>query len=181
MKILVAGIGNVFMGDDAFGCEVAQRLSQKTFPAGVDVVDFGIRGLDLSYTLMDDVFDVLILIDTVDRGEAPGTLYLIEPDVEEVSARTSDEPLMTPHGMDPASVLRFIASLGQRHPRVWIVGCQPQYLGGEQGHMGLSDAVAQAIEKAVAEVLALLSDLVAGSPSFLQDKTRSATAPGGLI
>lgn len=160
MKILVAGIGNIFMGDDGFGCEVADRLSQRQVPAGVDVVDFGIRGLDLSYALMDG-YEVVILIDTVDRGEAPGTLYLIEPEIGDAAAPARGEQLMAPHGMDPASVLRFIAALDQRRPRVLMVCCQPAFLGGEQGHMGLSKEVTQSVEKAVTEVLGLVDELLA--------------------
>lgn len=160
MKILVAGIGNIFMGDDGFGCEVADRLSQRQVPAGVDVVDFGIRGLDLSYALMDG-YEVVILIDTVDRGEAPGTLYLIEPEIGDAAAPARGEQLMAPHGMDPASVLRFIAALDQRRPRVLMVCCQPAFLGGEQGHMGLSKEVTQSVEKAVTEVLGLVEELLA--------------------
>jgi hydrogenase maturation protease len=164
MKILVAGIGNIFMGDDGFGCAVAEHVSRCDVPVGVDVVDFGIRGVDLSYALMDG-YEVVILIDTVDRGEAPGTVYLIEPEIGDAGAEqpAQSEPLMAPHDMDPASVLRFIATLDQRRPRVLMVCCQPQFLGAEQGYMGLSDVVAGAVEKAVAEVLDLLDDLSASA------------------
>ncbi|CAI8971389.1 hydrogenase maturation protease [Pseudomonas sp. IT-P253] len=171
MKILVAGIGNIFMGDDGFGCEVATRLVQRQVPDGVDVADFGIRGLDLGYALMEG-YEVVILIDTVDRGEAPGTIYLIEPQIGDATTPGRGEQLMSPHGMDPASVLRFIAALDQQHPRVLMVCCQPASLGGEHGHMGLSDAVTRAVDKAVVEVLGLLNELSA-------DETRSLTAPGG--
>jgi len=164
MKMLVAGIGNIFMGDDGFGCAVAEHVSRCEVPVGVDVVDFGIRGVDLSYALMDG-YEVVILIDTVDRGEAPGTVYLIEPEIGDAGAEqpAQREPLMAPHDMDPASVLRFIATLDQRRPRVLMVCCQPQFLGGQHGHMGLSDVVAGAVEKAVAEVLDLLDDLSASA------------------
>lgn len=171
MKILVAGIGNIFMGDDGFGCEVATRLGQRQVPHGVDVADFGIRGLDLGYALMDG-YEVVILIDTVDRGEAPGTVYLIEPEISDAATPAQSEQLMSPHGMDPASVLRFIAALEQQRPRVLMVCCQPAFLGGEHGHMGLSDAVTRAVDKAVVEMLGLLNELTA-------DETRSLAAPGG--
>lgn len=171
MKILVAGIGNIFMGDDGFGCEVVVRLGQRQLHSGVDVVDFGIRGLDLGYALMEG-YDAVILIDTVDRGQLPGTLYLIEPNIDDTAAAQPGEPLMSPHGMDPASVLRFLATLGERRPRVLMVGCQPAFLGGEYGHMGLSDEITEAIDNAVAEVLGLLDELTA-------DETRSLNAPGG--
>ena len=84
-RILVAGIGNIFMGDDAFGVEVARRLSQRTLPAGVRVSDFGIRGFDLAYALQDG-YETTILIDACPRGEEPGTLFVVEPDLAEISA-----------------------------------------------------------------------------------------------
>ncbi|MDB5981105.1 MAG: Hydrogenase maturation protease [Pseudomonas sp.] len=159
MKVLVAGIGNIFMGDDGFGCEVAAQLSRCEVPAGVEVVDFGIRSLDLSYALMDG-YERVILIDVVERGQAPGTLYLIEPDLDDAAAlqRAEGEPLLAAHDLDLTGVLRFIATLTQR-PRVVLLGCQPQFLGGEAGYMGLSNAVAAAVDKAVVEVLGLLSDV----------------------
>lgn len=159
MKILVAGIGNIFMGDDGFGCEVADQLSQLDLPAGVDVMDFGLRGLDLSYALMDG-YEVVILIDTVDRGEAPGTVYVLEPQIGDAASPARGEQLMAPHGMDPDSVLRFIAALDQRAPRVLMVCCEPQFMGGEHGHMGLSEVVVQAAKQAVFEVLGLLRELL---------------------
>src|SRR5438270_10145755 len=79
-RILIACIGNIFLGDDGFGVEVAQRLMNRQYPEGVQVTDFGIRGMDLAYTLLDD-YDTLVLVDTVSRGGTPGTLYLIEPDL----------------------------------------------------------------------------------------------------
>src|SRR5437868_14687112 len=79
-RILIACIGNIFLGDDGFGVEVAQRLSSREYPEGVQVVDFGIRGMELAYTLLDD-YDTLILVDAVPRGSPAGTLYLIEPDL----------------------------------------------------------------------------------------------------
>src|ERR1051325_7107702 len=83
-SLLVAGIGNIFMGDDAFGCEVARRLSARTLPAGVRVVDFGIRGFDLAYAIMDGP-DVTVLVDATPRGGAPGTVYTIEPDLNDLN------------------------------------------------------------------------------------------------
>lgn len=163
MKVLIAGIGNIFMGDDGFGCEVAQRVGRCELPEGVDVVDFGIRGMDLSYALMDG-YELAILIDTVDRGGAPGTVYVIEPEIDEsnVEAVKPGEHLIALHEMDPAKVLRVVASMGDRRPRVMLVACQPEYLGGEHGHMGLSETVAAAIDKAVAEVQGILDEWLPG-------------------
>ena len=122
-RVLVAGIGNIFLGDDGFGCEVAQQLSRCDLPENVDVVDFGIRGMALGYALMDG-YALAILIDTADRNGAPGTVYVIEPEIEtaQVEPEQSDGYLISPHAMDPAQVLKFIGSLGDRRPRVLVVG-----------------------------------------------------------
>ena len=160
MKALVAGIGNIFMGDDGFGCEVAQRLSRSKLPEGVDVVDFGIRSMDLGYALTAD-YEVAILIDTVERNDAPGTVFVIEPAIEEVQLTEleSGEHMIVPHAMDLAKILRFVASLGRRRPRVLLVACQPEYLGGAHGHIGLSIRVAAAVDEAVREVEAILRQI----------------------
>src|SRR6185369_15085580 len=97
--ILVAGIGNIFLGDDAFGCEVVQRLSRRPQPEGVRVIDFGIRGLDLVYALLKNN-DAVILIDATARGGQPGTLYVIDPEIpEDVHAA------LETHEMNPMHVL----------------------------------------------------------------------------
>jgi hydrogenase maturation protease len=161
-RILIAGIGNIFMGDDGFGCEVAQRLSRRELPEHVDVVDFGIRAMDLSYTLTDG-YDFAILIDTVKRGGAPGTVYVIEPDLS--NSHCESEPAEHPvaaHDMDLASILRFVASLGKRGPHMLLVGCEPGFLGGDFGHIGLSAAVNAALDRATTEVQTLLNELPRG-------------------
>lgn len=160
-RVLVAGIGNIFMGDDGFGCEVAQRLARDTLPDGVDVVDFGIRGMDLSYALMDG-YALAILIDTMQRGVKPGTVCVIEPEIDQSKVEvieTGEQPI-APHGMDPVKVLRLVATLGDQRPRVLLVVCEPASLGGEAGCMGLSPAVTDAVEAAVEEVRAILSGAV---------------------
>jgi hydrogenase maturation protease len=158
-RILIAGIGNIFMGDDGFGCEVAQRLSRCKLPEHVDVVDFGIRAMDLSYTLTDG-YDFAILVDTVKRGDAPGTVYVIEPDLSgsDSESQPGEHPIAA-HDMDLASILRFVASLGKRGPRVLLVGCEPECLGGDSGYIGLGAAVSLAVDRAAAEVQILLKEL----------------------
>ncbi|MGH8282923.1 MAG: hydrogenase maturation protease [Gammaproteobacteria bacterium] len=158
-RVLVAGIGNIFMGDDGFGCEVTQQLSCTQLPDGVDVVDFGIRGMDLSYALTEG-YDLAILVDTMQRGAAPGTVSVIEPEIDATQADVveSGEHLIAPHAMDPAKVLRLVATLGEKRPRVLLVACEPATLGGEQGHMGLSEAVALAVEQAVIAVRQILNE-----------------------
>lgn len=162
-RVLVAGIGNIFLGDDGFGCEVVRQLGTRDLPEGVDVADFGTRGMDLSYALMDG-YAVAILIDTIERHDTPGTVYVIEPEIdewqmEEGASAELTEPLIVLHEMDPAKVLRLLDSLGERRPRVLLVGCQPETLGDEAGHMGLSATVTAAIPQAVSEVLTILEDL----------------------
>ncbi len=159
-RILIAGVGNIFLGDDAFGVEVAQRLAQAELPVGVRVVDFGIRGLDLAYTLLEG-YDAVVLVDAVPRGGAPGTLYTIEPDLAaERPAR--DEPLALPEGhrMDPANMIRFVELMGGRVERLLLVGCEPTPIdqwGDVQG--GLSSVVERAVPQAMSIVLQLVAQL----------------------
>lgn len=184
MKALVAGIGNIFMGDDAFGCEVARRLDDCPLPEGVDVVDFGIRGMDLGYALTDG-YDLAVLADTMQRGNAPGTVYTIEPEFDDRQADSAAH-LMSPHEMDPKRVLDLIAALGEQRPRVLLVGCEPEDLGGDAGHMGLSDPVAAAVDEAVAEIRSRLdewrSPQESGAYRSHDDASQhgSLAAPGGM-
>jgi hydrogenase maturation protease len=155
--ILVAGIGNIFQGDDAFGVEVVQRLRRRALPPGVAVVDFGIRGIDLVYALLDG-HEAVILVDAAARDELPGTVSVIavEPAAEPAPDGTSD---FSPHGLDPASVLALVRALGGDAPPVFLVACEPQTLGGEEGVMGLSPPVAAAIEPAIGAIAALVQRL----------------------
>ena len=159
-SILIAGIGNIFLGDDAFGCEVLRRLLERSWPDNVRVEDFGIRGLDLAYALLDG-FDLVILVDATPRGGAPGTIYTIEPelnvDLKNVTA------LVDAHGMNPMKVLAMVQSLGGELKRVVLVGCEPETLGPEEGHMGLSTAVESSLDTAVNVVNKLVE-------SFLTEK-----------
>jgi len=157
-RILVAGIGNIFMGDDAFGAEVAQQLAQRNLPADVLVGDFGIRGLDLAYALQDG-YETTILIDAYPRGDEPGTLYVAEPDLDRIS---DSAPEMDAHGLDPLKILRLAASMGASLKRVLLVGCEPATLGPEEGAMGLSEPVARAVTEAVSVVESLTKQLLAG-------------------
>jgi hydrogenase maturation protease len=153
MSILVACVGNIFQGDDAFGCEVANALLRRGPERNVRVVDFGIRGLDLTYALLDAP-ELTILVDTVSRGGAPGTLYTIEPDLEDLDA--AGQTAVDPHGMDPLQVLRVAKSMGGPLGRILLVGCEPADLGGVDGRMGLTPPVSAAIEEAVAMVESLI-------------------------
>ena len=148
-RILVAGIGNIFLGDDAFGIEVVKRLTaNRRLPAGVEVVDFGIRGLDLTYTLLDN-YTAAILVNAVPRGQPPGTLYVIEPELEDAVTEDTDDLLIETHRLDPAKVLRLVRRMGGHVDRLLLVGCEPTPLGGEDFCHGLSLAVAAAVDEAV--------------------------------
>jgi hydrogenase maturation protease len=147
-RILVAGIGIVFLGDDGFGVALASRLARARSRPGVDVVDFGIRGMDLAYALLEG-YDAAILLDATPRGEPPGTLYVIEPEVPE------DVGLET-HGMDPVRVLALARSLGGAPPRTLVVGCEPAR--AEEAAV-LSEPVRAALDEAVRIVEALLDEL----------------------
>lgn len=157
--ILVAGIGNIFLGDDAFGVEVARRLAQRNLPAAVRVVDFGIRGFDLAYALQDG-YEATILVDACPHGEAPGTLYVIEPDLKSLDDPSAPTAAVDAHVMNPANVLRMARALNIEVKNMLLVGCEPQTLGGEEGQMGLSAAVDAAMEDAVKLVESLIGKVL---------------------
>jgi hydrogenase maturation protease len=155
-RVLVAGIGNIFMGDDAFGVEVARRLAERPLAAGVDVGDFGIRGMDLMYALGEG-YDAAVFVDAVPRGEPPGTLSVIEPRLDE------DDATPDAHGMDPVKVLSLARQLGSVPERVLIVGCEPavRMTGAEEELVGeLSDPVRAAIDDAVELVESVVGELL---------------------
>lgn len=153
-QVLIAGIGNIFLGDDAFGVEVARRLAQRPQPEGVRVVDFGIRGLDLAYALMDGP-DLAILVDALPRGGTPGTVYLLDPDLDD----PGNPALLDPHGMSPLNVLRMVQSFGGKCPPLRVVGCEPATFGSEEDPiMGLSERVADAVDQAMRLIEELVCD-----------------------
>jgi hydrogenase maturation protease len=157
-RVLVAGIGNIFMADDGFGVEVAKALVGRDLPAGVDVVDFGIRGMDLVFSLGEG-YDIAVFVDAVPRGDVPGTLFVIEPEIH-----ADGEPVMLDaHGMDPVKVLQLAGQLGPVPERILVVGCEPQVRmsGDEETLVGdLSAPVRAAIGPAADLVENLLGDLL---------------------
>ena len=161
-RILIAGIGNIFLGDDAFGVEVVNRLAREALPEGVRVVDFGIRGLDLTYALLDG-YEAVILIDAVPRGGRPGTLYLIEPEVGRPPEAECAGLLVEGHGMDPVKVLRLAASMGGRVDRLLLIGCEPErVIDADDMRDGLSGPVREAVGEAVVLVESLVARLLRG-------------------
>jgi hydrogenase maturation protease len=158
MKVLIACVGNIFLGDDGFGVEVARSLSKRQLPEGVSVKDYGIRGFDLAYALLDP-WDLVIVVDALSRGEAAGTLYVIEP---ELNGQASADTALNPHGMDPVRVLSLAASMGTIAAQVLVVGCEPHDFGDElEGRMGLSSPIQGVVEAASDMIL----DLVASKAS----------------
>lgn len=166
-RLLVAGVGNVFLADDAFGPEVIRALQDRPLPAGARVRDFGIRGLDLAYELLDG-YDTAVLVDACRRGLRPGTLSLVEAEPPAAGAGAAPPEA---HGMDPAKVLALAAHLGDGPlPRVLVLACEPQRLpsGEDDIAPGLSDPVREAVARAVTSlhtiVPALLADPAAADP-----------------
>ena len=165
-RILVAGVGNIFCGDDGFGSTVAQRLATESLPPGVELRDYGIRGVHLAYQLLDG-YDVLVLIDAVERGGPPGTVYVVEPELE--AAPRPGEPGHAPelmvdaHDMAPDAVLAMVPILGGTLGNVLLVGCEPEQLAPG---MGLSPAVERAVEEAAWLVMEIV-------------RTAATTAPAG--
>ncbi len=154
-RVLVAGIGNIFLGDDGFGSEVARRLVGQPLPDGVRVVDYGIRGMHLAYDLLDG-YEVLVLVDTVPWAGQPGDITVLEVGPEDLGTGELDA-----HGMDPVAVLASLDSLGGTLPRTFVVGCQPSDV---DERIGLTAPVTAAVETAIATVHQILADLLTGQP-----------------
>jgi hydrogenase maturation protease len=166
-RVLVAGVGNVFLGDDGWGVALAGRLASRELPRGVEVVDFGIRGMDLAYA-MQEGYEAVILLDATPRGQQPGTLYVIEPDLEDI------EMTIDAHGMDPVKVLALARTLGEEPlPRTLVVGCEPQTrMSAEDEHIvaELTEPLRASLDEGVAIVEELLREMTRpqerkGSPS----------------
>jgi hydrogenase maturation protease len=156
-RILVAGIGNVFLGDDGFGVALADRLARTELPPGVEVVDYGIRGMDLAYAVHDG-WDVVVFLDAMPRGLPPGTLSVLEPDLDGLEASVDA------HGMDPVKVLGLARALGGALPRVLVVGCEPRDVmrGDEEDVVAaVSEPVRAALDEGVRLMQSLLADLLA--------------------
>jgi hydrogenase maturation protease len=157
-SILIAGIGNIFLGDDAFGVEVVQRLERRKLPERVKAIDFGIRGYDLAYALLDGS-DVTILIDACPRGGEPGSLYVIEPDLRALDTPEAGQASIDAHSMNPVNVIRMAKTIGGDLKRILLVGCEPATLGPEEGQMGLSETVAAVVDEAANIVESLVEKI----------------------
>jgi hydrogenase maturation protease len=156
-QILVAGIGNIFFGDDAFGVEVAHKLSQRPLPETVRVIDFGIRGLDLMFALLED-YDTLILVDAVRKGGSPGTLYIIEPEM--AVGPDSHTAIVELHALQPEKVLGLAQAMGGNIRHVFLVGCDvaPSLLDDDM-QMEMSEPVRAAVDEAVSVIETMIGRL----------------------
>jgi hydrogenase maturation protease len=144
--ILVAAVGNLWLGDDGFAGEVAKRLRARELADDVAVADFGTGGLDLAYEVMRG-YDALVLVDVSRQGGEPGTLYVMQVDEESVEAGIEDGAQIDPHGMDPETVLRFVKATGGWPGQVVVVACEPEQV--EEVGIGLTPSVAAAVDDAV--------------------------------
>ncbi len=158
-RVLVAGVGNIFDSDDGFGCAVAARLvapGEPALPAGVRVVDYGIRGVHLAYDLLEGV-DALVLVDALPPGSGvAGEVRVLQVSADDVAGGTVDA-----HGMHPEAVLAALGPLGGTLPPTYVVGCPAQHAG--EG-IGLTPAVAAAVEPAAESVHLLLARLPVPGP-----------------
>jgi hydrogenase maturation protease len=162
-KILVACVGNIFLGDDGFGVEVARSLARRALSPDLVVKDFGIRGFDLAYTLLEP-WEAIILVDALPRDDAPGTLYIVEPDLSRMGDPSAPSMEMNPHSMDPVRVINLALTMGPILAPIFVVGCQPNDFGDElDGRMGLSAPVQAAVEDASNMVEELVIKIKIGS------------------
>jgi hydrogenase maturation protease len=156
-RVLVAGIGNLFLGDDGFGPEVVRRLAeQHALPPGVRVIDYGIRGMHLAYDLLDPC-DALVLVDALPAGGATGQVVVLEVSADDLGGGEFDA-----HGMNPMAMLSGVQRLGGTLPATYVVGCRVAEVA--EG-IGLSAPVAAAVPEAVAAVRALVDRLSAAAPA----------------
>lgn len=163
MDVLVAGVGQVLRGDDGFGVEVVRRLVALDLGENVRIIETGTGGINLVTALYDPT-DVLIVLDAVDHGRAPGTVMVIEPEVANVEDMPDLERwdfLSDMHYTKPESAFMLAKALGVLPERFLIVGCQP--LETETLEVGLTPPVQGAVEVAVTEVQRILDELRAGA------------------
>lgn len=175
-RILIACIGNIFFGDDAFGVEVARRLATCRLPEEVCVIDFGIRGLDLAYALLEG-YETVILVDAVPRGGEPGSIYLMELDFNVSAEHLQTGTSLEMHHLDPVKVLRLAAGMGAKVERLLMVGCEPQTTSNDEDLQdGLSEVVRVAADQAIGLIEALVNRLLNGDMIRLK-RTMTFTFP----
>jgi len=170
-RTLVAGVGNVFLRDDAFGVEVIQLLARRPHPSGVEIRDFGIRGVHLVYELLDGC-DLFVLVDAAARGEEPGTVTVLEVDLPGPDSPDSPQPVIDAHSLTPDSIFALLSSLGGHPGRSLVVACEPADVSAG---MGLSEPVREAVPHAVRAV----QDILARAASAPAGRQASGQQAGG--
>lgn len=155
-QILIAGVGNAWLRDDAFGTEVARRLADQDLPDGVSVMDVGTSGLDLAYEVMRG-YSALVIVDVSKQGGEPGTLYVIDVEPDDVPTEITDGETIDPHSMDPMTMLRFVRVIGGWPGRVQVIACEPAIV--EDVGLGLTPPVEAAVDRAIALVLETITEL----------------------
>ena len=158
--ILIAGIGNIFHGDDAFGVEVVRALQKRTLPADVQLTDFGIRSYDLAYAIRDN-YAAVLFIDAMEQDEPPGTVYSMKLELDGISRQGA---VVNGHSMNPARVLQLVETLGGTTSDLYLIGCEPETLQPVGGQLGLSDTVQSAVPKAVELTEKLVQQLLEEHP-----------------
>lgn len=153
-RILVAGIGNIFLGDDGFGVEVVKRMAARSWPEGVHLVDFGIRGMDMVYALLNE-YDAVIFVDTAPRGQPPGTLSLIEHKMNE-----EGEVSLDTHGMDPVKVLNLARELGAPSRPTYVVACEPFLVINAEESPDVLVELSAPVQAAVDPAIQMVSELI---------------------
>jgi hydrogenase maturation protease len=148
-RTLVAGVGNIFQGDDAFGVEVVRLLGRRPWPDGVEIADFGIRGVHLVYELLGGC-DLFVLVDAAQRGYTPGTVTVLEVDP---AGAPPGATIMDAHDLTPDAIFAMLTLMGGRPGRSLVVACEPADLNPG---MGLSDPVRAALPHAVSAVEEIL-------------------------
>ena len=157
-SVLIAGIGNIFQGDDSFGVAVVHKLAALGLCEGVRLMDIGIRSIDLGFALLDE-YDLTVLIDATARGGAPGTLYTIEITADDIPDASDEASMVNSHALNPVRVLALAKSMGARFKKVILVGCEPLVLDhDESGHIGLSEVVEAAVDPAVEAIRRLVEE-----------------------
>jgi hydrogenase maturation protease len=156
MRALIAGLGNIFDSDDGFGVAVIRELAGVSWPDGVELKDFGIRGVHLAYQLLDG-YELVVIVDAVSRGEAPGTVYVIDHAADADHRPVDDEPMLDTHDLNPDAVLALVPELGGTLGRVVVIGCEPE---GMAAGMELSEAVAGSVETAARLVRELVAEVI---------------------
>jgi hydrogenase maturation protease len=170
--VLIAGIGNIFQGDDAFGVTVVKKLAAFRFPEYVKVMDIGIRSIDLGFGLLAG-YDLTILVDATTRGRAPGTLYTIEIQPDYIPDICDETAAFNSHSLDPVRVLALAKSMGAKFKRVLLIGCEPLVVDhDESGHIGLSEVVQSAVDRAVDNIRQLVQELIVTTEQEVYSRER---------